>query len=194
MPRISVLNNPGFRIAILDINRKTAEIALSYGISESHCRALRAQYGRRWKYTESYGIIPSKRWLDNPDIVSDVRTLRVKEMMYKYGWSNETITSMRRELGIAYRQITASKAFRDAIKTHTPKEVAAIFGVSMPTVCKYRKKLRVAHTGAKVLRHQPALKKALRSRRSSTDIAKEFGCSSAWVRRLRIEMKREKTS
>jgi len=189
MPRSNILDNPGFRIAILDVNRKTAEIALSYGISESHCRALRARYGRRWIYTESYGIIPSKRWLDNPDIVSDVRTLRVKEMMDKYGWSNETITEMRRELGIMYKQIVNSKAFHDAIKTHTPKEVAAIFGVSLPTVCKFRKKLRVARTGVRVFRHQPAFKKALRSRRSSTDIAKEFGCSSAWVRKLRIEMK-----
>ena len=36
----SILDNAGFRIAILDVNRKTAEIALSYGISESRCRQL----------------------------------------------------------------------------------------------------------------------------------------------------------
>lgn len=190
MPRSSILDNPGFRIAILDVTRKTAEIALSYGISESHCRTLRAKYGRRWKYTESYGIIPSKRWLDNTDIVSDVRTLFIKEMMAKYGWSVGTITEMRRELGIMYEQIVNSKAFHDAIKTRSPKEVAAMFDVSLPTVSKFRKKLRVARTGVRVFRHQPALKKALRSRRSSTDIAKEFGCSAAWVRKLRLEMRK----
>lgn len=192
MPRISILNNPGFRIAILDVNRKTAEIALTYGIAESHCRALRARYGRRWKYTVSYGVVASKEWLENPHIVSDVRNLLLKEVMTKYGWSNETVSKMRRELGVAKGDLFRSKEFHDAIKNHTTKEVAAIFGISLPTVCKFRKKFRVARTGVRVFRHQPALKKALRSQRSSADVAREFGCSPAWVRRLRREMKEKK--
>lgn len=189
MPRSNILDNPGFRIAILDVNRKTAEIALSYGIAESHCRALRARYGRRWKYTVSYGVVASKTWMQNPHIVSDVRNLLLKEVMAKYGWSNETVSKMRRELGVAKGDLFRSKEFHDAIKNHTTKEVAEIFGISLPTVCKFRKRFRVARIGAKVFRHRPALKKALQSRRTSTDIAKEFGCSSSYIRALRKEMK-----
>lgn len=189
MSRSNILNNPGFRIAILDINRKTAEIALSYGIAESHCRALRARYGRRWIYTESYGVVASKAWLENPQIVSDLRNLLLKEVMAKYGWSNETVSKMRRELGVAKGDLFRSKEFRDAVKNHTTKEVAEIFGVSHATVCKFRKKFRVARTGTRVFRHQPALKKALRSQRSSADVAREFGCSSGYIRVLRGEMR-----
>lgn len=192
MPHRNIISNAGFRIAILDINRKTAEIALTYGISESYCRTLRAKYGRRWKYTASYGVFVAKAWMEDPQIVSDVRNLLLKEMMTKYGWSNETVSKMRRELGVAKGDVFKSKEFRDAIKAHTAKEVAEIFSISLPTVVKFRKKFRVARIGTKVFRHRPALKKALHSQRSSTDVAREFGCSSSYIRWLRREMREKK--
>lgn len=180
-----ILDNPGFRIAILDVTRKTAEIALSYGISESHCRQLRRSHGRPCNHNLPYGIVTSRRWMNNKDWVSDVRTLRVKELMAKHGWSMPSCVEMRRQLGVGKQQILKSKAFREAVKTRSIDEVAAMFGLCLSVVSKYRIRFGVARKRTASLIYNLAFMKAVRSDRQATNIAKSFGCTDAYVRMLR---------
>ena len=184
-PYTSILDNPGFRIAILDVTRKTAEIAAKYGISESRCRTLRQTHGRPCNHNMPYGIVTSKRWMDNKDWVSDVRTMRVKELVAKYGWGEASINEMRRQLGHTKPQILKSKAFREAVKTRPLAEVATMFGLGTSVVSKYRRRLGVAKTAKRWLINRHGFIDALRSDRKATDIAKDFGCTAAYVRLLR---------
>ena len=181
----SILDNAGFRIAILDVNRKTAEIALSYGISQSRCRQLRQSHGRPCNHNMPYGVVTSKRWMDNADWVHDVRTLRVKELMAKHGWSMPSCVEMRRQLGVGKQQILKSKAFREAVKTRSTAEVAAMFGLGHSVVSKYRIRFGVTKRRNDALIHNDDFMKAVRSDRQATDIAKNFGCSPNYVRMLR---------
>ena len=185
MPRSSILDNPGFRIAILDVTRKTAEIALSYNISESRCRTLRQSHGRPCNHNMPYGVVTSKRWMDNADWVHDVRTLRCKELIAKYGWSMASCVEMRRQLGVGKQQILKSKAFREAVKTRSTDEVAAMFGLGTSVVSKYRRRLGVAKTAKRWFINRHGFIDALRSDRKAADIAKDFGCTAAYVRLLR---------
>ena len=180
-----ILDNAGFRIAILDVNRKTAEIALSYGISQSRCRTLRQSHGRPCNHQMPRGCVTSKRWMDNKDWVVDVRTLRIKELMAKHGWSMTSCIEMRRQLGVGKQQILKSKAFREAVKTRSTAEVAAMFGLGLSVVSKYRIRFGVARRRNDALSHNRAFMKAVRSDRQAKDIAKDFGCSDAYVRMLR---------
>ena len=181
----SILDNAGFRIAILDVNRKTAEIALSYGISESRCRTLRQTHGRPCNHQMPRGCVTSKRWMDNKDWVVDVRTLRVKELMAKHGWSMPSCVEMRRQLGVGKQQILKSKAFREAVKTRSIAEVATMFGLGHSVVSKYRIRFGVGKRRNDALIHNDDFMKAVRSDRQATDIAKSFGCSPNYVRMLR---------
>ena len=181
----SILDNPGFRIAILDVTRKTAEIALSYNISESRCRQLRQSHGRPCNHQMQHGIVMSKRWMDNKDWVHDVRTLRCKELMAKHGWSMPSCVEMRRQLGVGKQQILKSKAFREAVKSRTTAEVAAMFGLGLSVVSKYRIRFGVAKKRTASLIYDRAFMKAVRSGRQASDIAKDFGCSDTYVRILR---------
>ena len=181
----SILDNAGFRIAILDVNRKTAEIALSYGISESRCRTLRQSHGRPCNHQMPRGIVTSRRWMDNADWVNDVRTLRCKELIAKYGWSMSSCMEMRRQLGVGKQQILKSKAFREAVKTRSTAEVAAMFGLGLSVVSKYRIRLGVARRRNDALSRNRAFMKAVRSDRQAKDIAKEFGCTLSSVYILR---------
>ena len=181
----SILDNAGFRIAILDVNRKTAEIALSYGISQSRCRQLRQSHGRPCNHNMPYGVVTSKRWMDNADWVHDVRTLRCKELMAKHGWSMPSCVEMRRQLGVGKQQILKSKAFREAVKTRSTAEVAAMFGLGLSVVSKYRIRFGVAKKRTASLIYDRAFMKAVRSGRQASDIAKDFGCSDTYVRILR---------
>ena len=181
----SILDNAGFRIAILDVNRKTAEIALSYNISESRCRQLRQSHGRPCNHNMPYGVVTSKRWMDNADWVHDVRTLRCKELMAKHGWSMPSCVEMRRQLGVGKQQILKSKAFREAVKTRSTAEVAAMFGLGLSVVSKYRIRFGVAKKRTASLIYDRAFMKAVRSGRQASDIAKDFGCSDTYVRILR---------
>ena len=181
----SILDNAGFRIAILDVTRKTAEIALSYNISESRCRQLRQSHGRPCNHQMQHGIVMSKRWMDNKDWVHDVRTLRCKELMAKHGWSMPSCVEMRRQLGVGKQQILKSKAFREAVKSRTTAEVAAMFGLGLSVVSKYRIRFGVAKKRTAALIYDRAFMKAVRSGRQASDIAKDFGCSDTYVRILR---------
>lgn len=181
----SILDNAGFRIAILDVTRKTAEIALSYNISESRCRQLRQSHGRPCNHQLQHGIVMSRRWMDNKDWVSDVRTLRVKELMAKHGWSMASCVEMRRQLGVGKQQILKSKAFREAVKSRTTAEVAAMFGLGLSVVSKYRIRFGVGKRRSDALIYNRAFMKAVRSGRQASDIAKSFGCTDAYVRMLR---------
>ena len=181
----SILDNAGFRIAILDVTRKTAEIAMSYGISESRCRQLRQSHGRPCNHQMQHGIVMSRRWMDNKDWVNDVRTLRVKELMAKHGWSMPSCVEMRRQLGVGKQQILKSKAFREAVKTRSTDEVAAMFGLGLSVVSKYRIRFGVAKKRTASLIYDRAFMKAVRSGRQASDIAKSFGCSDTYVRILR---------
>jgi len=181
----SILDNAGFRIAILDVTRKTAEIALSYGISQSRCRQLRQSHGRPCNHNMPYGVVTSKRWMDNADWVHDVRTLRVKELMAKHGWSMASCVEMRRQLGVGKQQILKSKAFREAVKSRTTAEVAAMFGLGLSVVSKYRIRFGVAKKRTASLIYDRAFMKAVRSGRQASDIAKSFGCTDSYVRMLR---------
>ena len=180
-----ILDNAGFRIAILDVNRKTAEIALSYGISESRCRTLRQTHGRPCNHQMPRGCVTSKRWMDNASWVVDVRTLRCKELMAKHGWSMPSCVEMRRQLGVGKQQILKSKAFREAVKTRSIAEVAAMFGLGNSVVSKYRVRFGVARRRNDALSRNRAFMKAVRSDRQAKDIAKDFGCSDTYVRMLR---------
>lgn len=181
----SILDNAGFRIAILDVTRKTAEIAVSYNISESRCRQLRQSHGRPCNHNMRYGIVMSKRWMDNKDWVNDVRKLRVKELIAKHGWSMASCVEMRRQLGVGKQQILKSKAFREAVKSRTTAEVAAMFGLGLSVVSKYRIRFGVAKKRTASLIYDRAFMKAVRSGRQASDIAKSFGCSDTYVRILR---------
>ena len=181
----SILDNAGFRIAILDVTRKTAEIALSYNISESRCRQLRQSHGRPCNHQMQHGIVMSRRWMDNKDWVSDVRTLRVKELTAKYGWSMASCVEMRRQLGVGKQQILKSKAFREAVKTRSTAEVAAMFGLGLSVVSKYRIRFGVGKRRKDALIHDRAFMKAVRSDRQASDIAQSFGCTDTYVRMLR---------
>lgn len=181
----SILNNAGFRIAILDVTRKTAEIAVSYGISESRCRQLRQSHGRPCNHQLPHGIVMSRRWMDNVHWVSDVRTLRVKELMAKYGWSSASCVEMRRQLGVGKQQILKSKAFREAVKSHSTAEVAAMFGLGLSVVSKYRIRFGVAKKRTASLIYNRAFMKAVRSDRMASDVAKDFGCTDTYVRIIR---------
>lgn len=181
----SILDNAGFRIAILDVTRKTAEIALSYNISESRVRQLRQSHGRPCNHNMPYGVVMSRRWMDNKDWVSDVRTLRVKELRNKYGWSVSSCVEMRRQLGVCKQQILKSKAFKVAIKTRSMHEVATMFGLGMSVVTKHRLKLGVAKQHRDSLIYDRAFINAVRSDRMASDVAKSFGCSPSYVRMLR---------
>ena len=180
-----ILDNAGFRIAILDVNRKTAEIALSYGISQSRCRTLRQSHGRPCNHQMPRGCVTSRRWMDNASWVNDVRTLRVKELMAKHGWSMTSCIEMRRQLGVGKQQILKSKAFREAVKTRSTAEVATMFGLGHSVVSKYRIRFGVARRRNDALVYDRAFMKAVRSDRQATDIAKDFGCSPNYVRMLR---------
>ena len=180
-----ILDNAGFRIAILDVNRKTAEIALSYGISESRCRTLRQTHGRPCNHQIPRGCVTSKRWMDNASWVVDVRTLRIKELMAKHGWSMTSCIEMRRQLGVGKQQILKSKAFREAVKTRSTDEVAAMFGLGHSVVSKYRVRFGVARRRNDALSRNRTFMKAVRSDRQASDIAKDFGCSPGYVRILR---------
>ena len=180
-----ILDNAGFRIAILDVNRKTAEIALSYGISQSRCRTLRQSHGRPCNHQMPRGCVTSKRWMDNASWVVDVRTLRIKELMAKHGWSMTSCIEMRRQLGVGKQQILKSKAFREAVKTRSTAEVATMFGLGHSVVSKYRIRFGVARRRNDALSHNRAFMKAVRSDRQASDIAKDFGCSPNYVRMLR---------
>ena len=181
----SILDNAGFRIAILDVNRKTAEIALSYNISESRCRQLRQSHGRPCNHQMQHGIVMSRRWMDNKDWVNDVRTLRCKELIAKHGWSMPSCVEMRRQLGVGKQQILKSKAFREAVKSRSTDEVAAMFGLGLSVVSKYRIRFGVGKRRKDALIHNDDFMKAVRSDRQASDIAKRFGCTAAYVRLLR---------
>ena len=181
----SILDNAGFRIAILDVTRKTAEIALSYNISESRCRQLRQSHGRPCNHQLQHGIVMSRRWMDNKDWVHDVRTMRVKELVAKYGWGEASINAMRRQLGHTKPQILKSREFHKAVKTRPLAEVATMFGLGTSVVSKYRRRLGVAKTAKRWLINRHGFIDALRSDRKAADIAKDFGCTAAYVRLLR---------
>jgi hypothetical protein len=123
--------------------------------------------------------------MDNADWVVDVRTLRVKELMAKHGWSMTSCIEMRRQLGVGKQQILKSKAFREAVKTRSTDEVAAMFGLGLSVVSKYRIRFGVAKQRRASLVYDRAFMKAIRSDRQATDIAKDFGCSPNYVRMLR---------
>jgi hypothetical protein len=123
--------------------------------------------------------------MDNADWVSDVRTLRVKELVAKYGWSMASCVEMRRQLGVGKQQILKSKAFREAVKTRSTAEVAAMFGLGHSVVCKYRIRFGVAKKRTASLIYNRAFMKAVRSDRQASDIAKDFGCTDTYVRMLR---------
>ena len=180
-----ILDNAGFRIAILDVTRKTAEIALSYGMSESRVRQLRQSHGRPCNHNMRYGVVTSRRWMDNKDWVNDVRTLRCKELMAKHGWSMPSCVEMRRQLGVGKQQILKSKAFREAVKTRSTDEVAAMFGLGLSVVSKYRIRFGVGRRRNDALIHNHDFMKAVRSDRQAKDIAERFGCSDTYVRMLR---------
>lgn len=181
----SILDNAGFRIAILDTTRKTAEIALSYGISESYCRTLRQSHGRPCNHQMPRGVVVSQRWMENKDWVADVRTLRCKELMAKHGWSMPSCVEMRRQLGVGKQQILKSKAFREAVKTRSTAEVAAMFGLGLSVVSKYRIRFGVGKKRTASLIYNRAFMTAVRSDRTAGDVAKDFGCTPEYVRMLR---------
>ena len=92
---------------------------------------------------------------------------------------------MRRQLGVGKQQILKSKDFRAAVKTRSTAEVAAMFGLGLSVVSKYRIRFGVGKRRNDALIYDRAFMKAVRSDRQASDIAKRFGCTDAYVRMLR---------
>jgi uncharacterized protein (UPF0210 family) len=184
-----IMDNIAFRIALLDTTKKTAVIALDYGISVSRCRTLRASHGRPYIYAAHYDTVKSRRWQDNKALVHDVRTMRVKEVMAKHSYSMSSVIEMRRQLGIAKQQILRSKEFQKAVKTRSPDEVAAMFGLGLSVVSKHRVRLGVAKVYRNALRNNPKFMTAVHGKGSARGIANEWGCTAAYVQLLRREAK-----
>jgi hypothetical protein len=185
----SILDNAAFRIAILDTTKKTAVIALDYGISVSYCRGLRASHGRPYVYAAHYNTVKSRRWQDNKALLNDVRTLRVKEVMKKYDYGMDSVIEMRRQLGISKPQILRSRQFKDAVKTLPPAEVARLFRLGLSVVSKYRVRFGVAKTKDNALRYNPKFLTAVHGEGSAQRIADDYGCTAAYVQLLRREAK-----
>jgi len=185
----SIMDDIAFRIAILDTTKKTAEIALAYHVSVSHVRTLRAKHGRPYVRSAHYDTVVSRKWQANKELVHDVRTMRVKEVMRKHRYCMSSVIEMRRQLGIAKQQILRSKEFRHAVKTRSCDEVAAMFGLGLSVVSKHRVKLGVARTADNALRNNPAFMTAVHGEGSARDIADDYGCSAAYVQLLRREAK-----
>jgi ribosomal protein L23 len=143
MPRTQIMDNPAFRIALLDVTLKTAAIAAKFGVSPVRVRELRRKHGRPVSYRLPHGWVSSGKWRRYPEWVNDIRTLRYKEVVAKYGWSETTVSRMRAQLGIGGRRVVKTKEFKTAVKTLLATEVAAIFGVSMSAVAIARRKLKV---------------------------------------------------
>jgi hypothetical protein len=185
----SIMNDIGFRISILDTTRKTAEIATAYHVSVSHVRTLRAKHGRPYVRSAHYDTVASRKWKSNAELVHDVRTMRVKEVMAKHHYCMSSVIEMRRQLGIAKQQILRSKEFRHAVKTKAPGEVAAMFGLGLSVVSKHRVRLGVAKVFRNALRNNPKFIDDVRSDRRAVDIAGHWGCSAAYVSMIRREVK-----
>jgi hypothetical protein len=181
------MDDISFRIAILDPTKKTAEIALAFHVSVSHVRALRASHGRPYVRSAHYDTVVSQKWQANKELVHDVRTMRVKEVMRKHRYCMSSVIEMRRQLGIAKQQILKSKEFQHAVKTKAPAEVAAMFGLGLSVVSKHRVKLGVARTADNALRNNPTFMAAVYGEGSAGDIADEWGCTAAYVHLLRRE-------
>ena len=185
----SIMDDIAFRIAILDTTKKTAEIALAYHVSVSHVRTLRAKHGRPYVRSAHYDTVVSGKWQANKELVDDVRTMRVKEVMRKHRYCMSSVIEMRRQLGIAKQQILRSKEFRHAVKTKAPAEVATMFGLGLSVVSKHRVKLGVARTARNALRNNPTFMTAVYGEGSARDIADDYGCTAAYVQLLRREAK-----
>ena len=185
----SIMDDISFRIAILDTTKKTADIALAYHVSTSHVRALRATHGRPYVRSAHYDTVVSRRWQRNAELLHDVRTMRVKEVMAKYRYSMSSVIEMRRQLGIAKQQILRSKEFRHAVKTKAPAEVVTMFGLGLTVVSKHRVKLGVAKVFRNALRNNPKFLTAVHGEGSARSIADDWGCTAAYVQLLRREAK-----
>lgn len=188
MTRSSILDNPGFRIAILDVTRKTAEIALSYGIAESYCRTLRRYWGRPCQNYLPYGYVSSGDWRRNLALVHDVRTLRVKELMAKYHCSMPSVCTMRAQLGITVPQIIQSKEFLTAIKTKSVKEMMELFGISQAIIVRERRRLGVFKPSMRLSRNPKFINDCLS--KTTRDVVKKWKCTGAYVRQIRMDARR----
>ena len=177
MTRTSIMDNPGFKIALIDTTRKTAEIAASYGISETRCRELRRAHGRPYGGRLPHGLVSSGAWQKYPDWVSDVRSMQVKALEYKYGWSGPSILEMRRQIGVGAKLTVKSKEFKQAIKTRLAKEVVAIYGVSMSAVNVARRKYKVTRKYTKFARLKDAQFVTDLLTMSSRAVAAKYGIS-----------------
>ena len=185
----SIMDDISFRLAILDTTKKTAEIALAYHVSVSHVRTLRAKHGRPYVRFAHYDTVASRKWQSNAELVHDVRTMRVKEVMAKYRYSMSSVIEMRRQLGIAKQQILRSKEFLHAVKTRSPNDVAAMFGLGLSVVSKHRVKLGVAKVFRNALRNNPKFMTAVHGEGSARSIADHWRCTAAYVQMLRREAK-----
>jgi hypothetical protein len=185
----SILDDIAFRIALLDTTKKTAEIALAYHVSVSHVRALRAKHGRPYVRSAHYDTVMSRKWQDDKALVHDVRTMRVKEVMRKHRYSMSSVIEMRRQLGIGKQQILCSKAFLHAVKTRSPNDVAAMFGLGLSVVSKHRVRLGVAKVFRNALRNNPKFIEDVRSDRRAADVAGDWRCTAAYVSMIRREAK-----
>ena len=183
MPRKQIMDNPGFRLAILDEHQKTTAIAVKYGMSYVRTRELRAKYGRPAAWRLPSGFVSSTEWQKYPDWVRDIQTLTAKAVHIKYGWSCVSITRMRKQLGVGADAIIASKEFKEAIKTRPAKEVSAVFGVSAGAVAMARKRLKVTKPHRKLWLHRRAVGDL--AKLTDKEFAAKWKVSTVHVRNIR---------
>lgn len=157
MPRKNIMHNPAFRVAILDEQQKTAEIAVKFGMSYTRTRELRRKHGRPVGYRLPSGLISSGDWQKYSDWVADIRALSVKEVKTKRGWSESTITNMRRQLGAGADFVIRTKEFKQAVKTRLAKEVALIYGVSTSAISNARRRLKFTKPQRKLWTNRKAV-------------------------------------
>jgi len=147
-----IMDNPAFRIALLNEEMSSNEIAAKFNISAVRVRELRKKHGRPVAYRLPHGWVTSKKWQQYADWVSDVRALRHKEVVAKYGWSEKTVTTMREQLGVGSRRVVKTKEYKNAIKTRLAKEVNAIYGVSLASIAVARRKMKITRAYGKYKR------------------------------------------
>jgi len=138
-----IMDNPAFRIALLNEEMSSNAIAAKFNISAVRVRELRKKHGRPVSYRLPHGWVSSKKWQQYVDWVNDIRTLRHKEVVAKYRWSEKTVTTMREQLGVGARRVVKTREYKNAVKTRLAKEVNAIYGVSLASIAVARRKMKV---------------------------------------------------
>ena len=190
MPRSDISQDMKFRVAIADKRRKSAELAATFGISLSHCRAMRKRYGAPCDHRVAHGYISEGKWMQSAALLHDVKTLRCKEVAQKHGIGESSIMAMRKQIGVSKPQIVRSRDFRHAVKTMKAKDVMALYRLGASVVIKHRRRLGVMTNKDTVLIKKPEFLHDVTTIYSATEVARKWQCTASYVHDVRRRIKR----